>query len=57
MDEPTYRAYQDGDKVFYIREDIDKIFLKNIKGKIIGRGYTLEQVIALKKLLNPFNKE
>jgi hypothetical protein len=57
MDEPTYRAYQDNGTVFYIREDIDKKFLKGVKGKIIGKGYTLEEVKALKKLLNPFRKE
>lgn len=57
MDKPTYRAYQDNGKVFYIREDIDKKFLTGVKGKIIGKGYTLEEVIALKTLLNPFSKE
>lgn len=57
MDKPTYRAYQDEGTVFYIREDLDKKFLKHVRGKIIGKGYTLEEVKALKKLLNPFEKE
>ena len=53
--EKKYRVYKDEKGIFFIAEDIGKVFLKKIKGELLGKDYTLDEAIAMKKLLGEGN--
>jgi hypothetical protein len=53
--EKKYRVYQDEKGIFFIAEDMGKVFLKKIKGKLLGKDYTLDEAIAMRKLLGEGN--
>lgn len=53
--EKLYRVYKDSRGIFFIAEDIGKVFLKKVQGELLGKGYTLEEAIAMKKLLGEGN--
>ena len=53
--EKKYRVYKDKNGIFFIAEDIGKVFLKKIQGELLGKDYTLDEAIAMKKLLGEGN--
>ena len=53
--EKKYRVYKDVEGIFFIADDIGEMFLEKISGELLGKDYTLEEAIAMKKLLGGKN--
>lgn len=53
--EKKYRVYKDTIGIFFVADDIGDAFLKHIQGQLLGKDYTLEEAIAMKKLLGESN--
>jgi len=53
--EKKYRVYQDEKGIFFVADDMSEVFLKKIKGELLGKDYTLDEAIAMKKLLGEGN--
>jgi hypothetical protein len=53
--EKLYRVYKDEKGIFFIADDMQQVFLKKIKGELLGKGYTKDEVVAMIKLLGESN--
>ena len=53
--EKKYRVYKDTRGIFFVADDMGDAFLKLIQGQLLGKDYTLEEAIAMKKLLGESN--